>query len=450
MHISLKTLAFPFVLAFAVAIIALPLFGDGTTHAALPGATCTNGTVALRLELGEGIPLPHSYSNPVQSTVTFTLKMNANKFFGPAHIVGTQTLSPNRTVSTPGRVVPTTTGTPVGTDRVIIEVTLPVGLSGSIVVARCDYQLTLVLPAALQDLVQVPVRWCVVEGSPQAEGKKTGATVGGAKLLSLLQKVNDQIWVPEAHISFWSPISSGIPVIKDPSYTGGPGNYLGDIDALWHFESGDAMEECKQAWASRYPGQTGTILINVRLLTNAGPVLGHSPGAQRELWVTGQRGDDLCGQPRYLTVADVTSQYVAVVDQAYFGCGTCGYTPGVWSISGEPAQVLAHELGHTLLLGHGNGLDDNHDGTEPPNNGPRRYDEYCDPLGTNASTGIPKEESMTPYTTCKDSRSLMHPSTSGCTNLQPLQVEQARAVAKLVPGAKYYSTVMTSPTASAF
>jgi hypothetical protein len=132
-----------------------------------------------------------------------------------------------------------------------------------------------------------------VEGSPQAEGKKAGATVSGAKLLSLLQKVNDQIWVPEAHISFWSPISSGLPAIKDPSYTGGPGNYLGDIDALWHFESGDAREECKQAWASRYPGQTGTILINVRLLTNAGPVLGHSPGAQRELWITDQRGDDL-------------------------------------------------------------------------------------------------------------------------------------------------------------
>ena len=36
--------------------------------------------------------------------------------------------------------------------------------------------------------------------------------------------------------------------------------------------------------------------------------------------------------------------------------------------------TLAHELGHAMLLGHGNGLDDNHDGLLPPTTGIRRFD----------------------------------------------------------------------------
>src|SRR5262249_49662903 len=98
--------------------------------------------------------------------------------------------------------------------------------------------------------------------------------------------------------------------------------------------------------------------------------------------------------------------------------------------------TLAHELGHTLLLGHGNGLDDNHDGLQPPLSGARRFDQYCDPLALNPSTLDPREDDGTPFTNCVASSSVME-AHAPCNNLQPLQVDQAREVAKLLPGASF-------------
>ena len=42
------------------------------------------------------------------------------------------------------------------------------------------------------DFIAVPVRWCVFEGSPQAQDKGPGETVAGRPLLNLLQSVNDE------------------------------------------------------------------------------------------------------------------------------------------------------------------------------------------------------------------------------------------------------------------
>src|SRR5207253_1989956 len=45
---------------------------------------------------------------------------------------------------------------------------------------------------------------------------------------------------------------------------------------------------------------------------------------------------------------------------------------------GDPAIILAHELGHALMLAHGDGLDNDGNGTQPPANGVRRFDQDCD------------------------------------------------------------------------
>jgi hypothetical protein len=147
----------------------------------------------------------------------------------------------------------------------------------------------------------------------------------------------------------------------------------------------------------------------------------------------GDRADDLCGHPRALTVDDVTPQLWGVVVDPR------SYDEYSW-IQGNPVYTLGHEFGHMLMLGHGNGLDDNGDGapagTEylPPFDdllGPsvRHFDENCDALGT-------EEDALTPFVDCEQSASLMRE--TGCysiSTLQPLQVEMARAVAELVPGA---------------
>jgi hypothetical protein len=100
-----------------------------------------------------------------------------------------------------------------------------------------------------------------------------------------------------------------------------------------------------------------------------------------------------------------------------------------WQLS-SAVKTLAHELGHNLFLGHGNGLDDNGDGRPIGFNGPRRYDEYCDPGWLLAPGNTVLAEDVNSATPC----SLMQ--AKACSGeLRPLQVETARGVALLLPGA---------------
>ena len=98
----------------------------------------------------------------------------------------------------------------------------------------------------------------------------------------------------------------------------------------------------------------------------------------------------------------------------------------------EPARIafledfgayLGHELGHALLLGHGDGIDQGPIiGSEPPTAGPRPFDEYCDPAE--------------PQESC----SLMDPVYARCTELTALQIELARAAAAARDGTTIQAT----------
>jgi hypothetical protein len=205
-----------------------------------------------------------------------------------------------------------------------------------------------------------------------------------------------------------------------------------DVDFL-SSEPQEARDLCRQAWRERFPGRAGIPVINAHKFISSA-TLGVAPPLATGLYVaggkvgSGRRGDDLCGSPVRLTPDDVSEAMVVMLDQFQLSpVGTDGIT--------KAAKVLAHELGHNLLLGHGNGFDDDGNGRPAGLRGPKRYDEYCDP----AWLIPPKNEEVaedqaTPFVDCATSGSLMR-RIEVCTQLRPLQVETARGVALVIPGA---------------
>ncbi len=401
--------------------------------AALPSASCAQ-RVPLTLRLGQGIPLPRSFSNPTDSAVIFSFRMEANPLFGPAHTVGDSIRvdSHNGLTLSEALVYPTHLRTPLGGARVVISALTD--RTGNTVVGTCDYMLSLVAPPGKQIgisilqtrwLIQVPVHLCAIEGSPAAST--------ASAMLKLLDHVNDDIWYPGAQIAFSSAIETGIPVIADPSPN--DGSAKGDLAVA--FLSGEpitAAAACEAAWAAQFPGNKGFPVVTARKFINSGLTLGVTPGPDTGLMVasakagSGKRGDDLCGFPLHVRADDIVNaqrQPFSVVVDSSFVTG-----------SSDPARNLAHELGHNLFLGHGNGLDDNHDGKGAGLRGPLRYDEYCDP-GWMIPPNFEElaEDKNVVFKSCAENGSLMFPSAS-CPNLQPLQVETARGVAFVMPGAK--------------
>lgn len=279
----------------------------------------------------------------------------------------------------------------------------------------------------LNDVIQVPMRWCAVEGSPQASGRSPGELVSADGILDSMRDTNLSITLPEALVLLVpADAPNGIPVVPDPNTEG---HGLGDIAvAGLSAELTEVWGSCEQAWANLYPEQTGIVAVNANVIIGAGvDTGGAAPSVPKALWVaspiqfTGQRGDDLCGSPRNITPADVLPMLkVIVYDPELFGSA---YTKE----SLHPEKVLAHEVGHALMLPHGNGLDDDGDGLLPPDPGERRFDEYCDAQGENEDQ---------PFVSCEETGSLMLG--NQCRAIRPLQDELLRAVAKLVPGSVFF------------
>lgn len=325
-------------------------------------------------------------------------------------------------------------------------------------------------PAALaNDVIKVPLRWCAVDGSPAVTDPS--AAPGSPPdtdtvLWNRHERAGDKIWKPQAKIAFRSGIIKSVkelanfPIIADPcppaeatvcasgdragfSCTpdgdgedaaqcgagvacattscpaGCPANCPGELGDIFDFTTDpserDMLESsCRMAWDDLenelgLPGGSlpGTITLNVRRTVDANGVAvsgaignGIPPGVSG----TGTSITDICNIPPPTLFSATAGALVLVTDNQL--------------IDDPEDQLLAHEIGHSLWLRHGNGLDD--DGND-------RYD----PDGLGISPNCDPQE-----TGVNAPASLMFPvfSTAATTVTDP-QSMTARAVAAVLPGA---------------
>jgi hypothetical protein len=388
-----------------------------TAAAADPTMSCETGPVPLALDIGKGFPLPRSLSNPTSDRLRLSVTLNSPRFFGPPREVLAVTLDAGmgRTQSV-SPIVPVPLSTPLGQGVVALE--LRADKTGDTVFKRCEYDLDLRRGLDHERLIQVPVMWCAFEASATAGQSAPGQTVSTTRFQRLIDRVNDDVWVPQAEIAFTPPPGlTTMPVIADKIQA--PGVPKGV------FEDGVATDlevvghDCEAAWQTQRPGTIGIPLIAAREIQGAAE--GSAPGYSTVTFgLNATRHEDLCTVPRGLTSADMVDQVLIAEDgksdEALF-------------------HIVAHELGHTMYLSHGNGLDDNGDGLLPPQRGVRRFDNPCDALMTDSNTS-PREDAQTPGSDCTATRTLMHYTTTPCLSLRPLQRELARDAARLHPGAR--------------
>jgi len=234
---------------------------------------------------------------------------------------------------------------------------------------------------------------------------------------NLLTKASEQVWYPGAGITFLGLLNKqgDIPVIDDPDLSSGK---YGEV--VWSPQGGsegaEIAQRCRDLWG-RAAIPDGLILIIARDLINTdGSSTGLSGFVEADKKVIERNGgNDLCNFPRNLTKEDMKGKFILLNDpQPYVNPNP--YTKDFWSV------VLAHEMGHVLLLGHGDGEDNNGNSLVPPNPGSRKFDEFCD-----------ADEFKMEGTEGKVS--LMTEHAGHVKNITELQKELARTVAKLMPGA---------------
>jgi hypothetical protein len=425
----------------------LLIFLETVFPSSLPAQTGADFSIATQgyaLEAGQFLPLVIGLHKDAGPAATITVTMKANMFFPQDQVMVSQTL-PNLPQGVPIAVsfgsavgLQTPPDIPTGTGEIELVTTVDNGPASP--PQDVKFKLTVLATGGLANLITIPVRWCAIEGSPQAQSKKAGDFVNGDYLLALLRKVNYEVFVPRAMIEFQSAYSpTGIPVIADP----GPAESNSFDDAAPHTgdlsfdnfgsEINGAESECEQAWLQANPNAKGTILVNARLVEHNPTKVGACGTPDTSLMVSqnGTRGDLLCAHPRHLTKNDLAPcQSAFVVDQ-----GSSHIISEFGYPNYDEALTVAHELGHSLMLGHGKGVDPNHTPQAnptyfPPADGPRRFDGYCDPLagGAYADDNPADQEGLTaPNTIVTEFNSAY--------NMTDLQSEQAREVAKLIPGA---------------
>ena len=293
---------------------------------------------------------------------------------------------------------------------------------------------TELVSAAGTGTIQIPVRWCALTGTtavidPESLGERNTNRV----LLQRQRRATQRVWLPGANIILRSAMPGALPahrffdlpVIDDPRPPVGvgpvefpPGNgpgSLGDIrfpmpEAV-AAEFKEARAECEEEWdhlaVASGTSVTGPIAFNIGQFVDASGI----PTADLGL------GDFTLAPSFVMNGSCLNPPNVISASGGFMGVVDFEFLTGVGR-KDKDARVVAHEFGHVLELGHGNGFDDDGDGA---------YDQFCD----NAFLSPPGED---PF---RSPASIMHPSLSGATTtVTPLQRQTSRGIAMKYSGSQ--------------
>lgn len=207
------------------------------------------------------------------------------------------------------------------------------------------------------------------------------------------------IFLPEAKV-IDDPQPPGM-LLDVPPYVakGMPGDVrMDDTRGFGSDEAQAAVEKCNDAWSPGVPAsdQPGFTVVFVRELiwTDGGPT-DHGGYSADLSTVYSAKKMDLCVPPYRVSQTDVAGRWTIIET---FDRNYSGPAPNLMTI-------VAHELGHDLLLRHGDGLDNDQNGA---------WDEYCDAAEANGGMSLMDT----------------HPGMS--TVLTPLQQELGKASAVVV------------------
>ena len=233
-------------------------------------------------------------------------------------------------------------------------------------------------------LLHVPVRWCAVQGSPAVtDPAGVGEPDTDSVLLRRLEVLSDHIWVPQSGIAFRSAIPAGIqmgfPVIPDPLDAPGQQGDILDPAVDDKTEMNLVLQSCENAWQTLEDAlraqhvdfnAEGPVAVNIRtFVDDAGQPTGLA-GWGGSIKHSTDAAADICKDPGSISSNEPIG--AVVVDNAF--------------LRGDDPHdvVLAHELGHVLFLGHGNGRDDDDNGV---------FDSFCD---SDEDPRAPPDTIMTP------------------------------------------------------
>ncbi len=252
------------------------------------------------------------------------------------------------------------------------------------------------------ETIVVPLRICVVQGADFAPaGTSINLPAVTTQAIDIVVAAS-KIWMDRATIGFLP--YPDVRIIQDPNPSTSGRQRVGDVIQDLGIaqgpsqESTDVVQACDTEWkrgqSSKPPGVT---LVFVRdFPSSEGGVnlnlLGFTPPP----------GTSQCTKPYSVDPVFVRARWSIVKTHI-----SATLTPAQWLA--QVSHTTAHELGHLMMLSHGNGKDDNSDGP---------WDQDCDPLEY-GKYDIPDPQGFT---------NLMHPASVG-TTVTPLQRELARAAA---------------------